>query len=402
MQYVAFGDDDDRRGDAGMARGFDRRGAPIGGVGGPAQVMAREPGHRVAGQDAVALGIFRVAGAGQCVVANRIHQRLQPQSRAAGVARQQRHDRGEIGAGAVAVDAQPFGVGAKARGVGMDPFERGERILHRRREFVLRPHPVVDRGDQCADTRAQVAGDEIVGVEAADDVAAAMVVDDRRRRRRRVGPVEAQADSAGRAGDLALLNPRHRQRLGLARPRRRLHLGARLGRGHVLDRPQLGLGHRVQHLDNLRMEPRHRRPPLLRGDGGGLRRFRVQFAQPRHDLLGEESDVLDRVGMVEKAALAEHQQVPEPADAVVQRLDLVVDVVGRAGKAGAALDQLLDRRRRLVDRVAVPVADKAAALAAGLEHRDVGRERVVPRRVGELLGHDRRGADVVGGKIGAA
>src|SRR6266699_1000262 len=69
------------------------------------------------------------------------------------------------------------------------------------------------------------------------------------------------------------------------------------------------------------------------------------------------------------ATLSKHQQVAEAADAVVERLDLVVHISGRTGEAGAALDQLLDRRRPLVDRIAVAVADKAATLAAGFERR---------------------------------
>jgi len=50
----------------------------------------------------------------------------------------------------------------------------------------------------------------------------------------------------------------------------------------------------------------------------------------------------------------------------------------------------------------VPIPDEAATLAARFEHRDVGGKRVVAGRVGEWLGHDRRGADIVGGEIGAA
>src|SRR5216683_1322279 len=92
---------------------------------------------------------------------------------------------------------------------------------------------------------------------------------------------------------------------------------------------------------------------------------RAELAQTRQHLLGEQGDVGNRVGVVEEAALAEHQQVAEAADAVVERLDLVVHIVGRTGETGAALDQLLDRRGPLVDRVAVAVAHKATALAAG-------------------------------------
>ena len=79
---------------------------------------------------------------------------------------------------------------------------------------------------------------------------------------------------------------------------------------------------------------------LLRGGHRGLLRFRVELAQPRHDLLPEQGDVRDRIGMVEETALAEEQQMAKPADPVVERLDLAVDVVGRPGKAGGALHQL--------------------------------------------------------------
>ena len=106
------------------------------------------------------------------------------------------------------------------------------------------------------------------------------------------------------------------------------------------------------------------RPLLRRGDGNGLGRAPVQLAQPRHDLTAEQRDIGHRVGMVEKPALPEHLEVAEAADAVAERLYLIVDIVRGAGEAGAALDQLLDRRSRLLDRVAVAVADKTATLAA--------------------------------------
>src|SRR4051794_34939043 len=92
-------------------------------------------------------------------------------------------------------------------------------------------------------------------------------------------------------------------------------------------------------------------------------RYRIELAQTWQDLLGEQGDVGDRVGMIEKTALTEHQEIAEAADAVVQRLDLVVHVIGRPGETGAALDQLLDRCRPLIDRIAVAVPYKAAALA---------------------------------------
>src|SRR6516225_11770746 len=90
----------------------------------------------------------------------------------------------------------------------------------------------------------------------------------------------------------------------------------------------------------------------------------------------------------------------EAADAVTERLDLAVNVIRRAGKAGAALDQLLDRSGCLFDWVAMPVPDKAAAPATRFQHRNIGGKRVVAGRVGERLSHNRRGPDIVGGKVG--
>src|ERR1700722_16589508 len=104
--------------------------------------------------------------------------------------------------------------------------------------------------------------------------------------------------------------------------------------------------------------------PLLSRHRGSRPTRRTEFLQTRQHLLGEQGDVGDGIGMVEKTALAEHQQIAEAADTVMQRLDLVVHVVGRAGEAGAALNELLDRRCPLVDRIAMAVAHKAAALAA--------------------------------------
>src|SRR6266851_9042554 len=95
---------------------------------------------------------------------------------------------------------------------------------------------------------------------------------------------------------------------------------------------------------------------LLRRCRGSLLRFRIELAQPRHDLFPEQCYVRYRIGVVEKAPLAEEQQVAKAADPVVERLDLVVDVVGRPGKAGGALHQLLEGGGGVFDRVAVAVA----------------------------------------------
>jgi hypothetical protein len=76
--------------------------------------------------------------------------------------------------------------------------------------------------------------------------------------------------------------------------------------------------------------------------GNSLPRLRIEFAQAWHDLLRKERDIGDGIFMVQEAALAKHQQMAKAADAVAERLDLIVHVVRRTRKTGAALDQLLD------------------------------------------------------------
>jgi hypothetical protein len=70
---------------------------------------------------------------------------------------------------------------------------------------VLGGHPVVDRDDDCAGGVAELAAEDVVGVEVADRPAAAVVVDERGKRarpgRRSAGaerPVDAQRDRAVR------------------------------------------------------------------------------------------------------------------------------------------------------------------------------------------------------------
>ena len=261
VQHVAFGGDDDRRRDAGEARRQQRRGAPILGVVHGAQVMAAEPFHRVGSEDAESGRISLVARAAHAEIGDRIDQRLQTNFRPAPVARDQRHDRGEVGAGAVAMHAEPFRIGAEARGVGVHPVEPGHRILDRRRKAVLRPHPVVDRDDDRLRPAAQIARDQIVAVETADHMPAAVEIDDRRQGPGGVRPIDPHRDRARRAGDRAVLDARGRQRLGLARGGHDLHLPARRVGRHRLDRLQVEPRHRLQHFLDLRVQVRHRLPP---------------------------------------------------------------------------------------------------------------------------------------------
>jgi hypothetical protein len=120
----------------------------------------------------------------------------------------------------------------------MNPLKGGKAVIHRGRDFVLRPHAVIDRSDHRPGPAAEVVGDEIVRIETTNDVAAAMKMDnDRHRRCRLKRPVEPQADHPAGAGDETLLDLCDRKRLGLAGTCGRLHLVARLGGCHLLDRP---------------------------------------------------------------------------------------------------------------------------------------------------------------------
>ena len=260
MQHIAFGRDDDRRRRAGKVCRLQWRGPPILGVLGAAQIVIPEPQHRLARQDAVAGREFAVARHRHRVVGDRINERLQAQSRLIGAARHQRDNGGEVGAGAVAMDAEPGGVRAEAAGIGVHPLQCREAVIDRGGEFVLGPHAVIDRSDKRPGAGAQIARDEIMRIEASDHVATAVVIDDRRHRIARIGllrPVEAQPDRACGARDHALLDARDRQRLGLPGARRLFHLCPRLRGSQGLDRPQPCCGLRLQHRLNLWVQFRH-------------------------------------------------------------------------------------------------------------------------------------------------
>ena len=104
--------------------------------------------------------------------------------------------------------------------------------------------------------------------------------------------------------------------------------------------------------------------------------------------------------VVEEAALAEEQDMPDAAHAVVEVLDLVVDVVRRAGEDRVGVHQLLHRCGLLVDLLALAIDE---LLAGGiLEHRHIRADRIVAGWIGERFGHDHVGAHVIGDQVGAA
>jgi len=122
---------------------------------------------------------------------------------------------------------------------------------------MLRTHAVIDRSNERPGPAAQVTGNEIMSVEAANDVASAMVVNNHRHRHQLLRPIKAQEDLAGGTGDHALLDTRNGKRLGLARPRGGFHLLTRLCRRHLFDRPKPRLGHQPQDFLDLWMKARH-------------------------------------------------------------------------------------------------------------------------------------------------
>ena len=120
-------------------------------------------------------------------------QELQAQPRAAAVASQQRHARGQAAAGALAADRDPVGVHAELRGVLGHPHQGGVAVLERGRERVLRRQAVVDGDHDRTDLGGDPAAVRVVQVEAADDEAAAVEVDQRRAAARRGRPAGSGA-----------------------------------------------------------------------------------------------------------------------------------------------------------------------------------------------------------------
>ena len=105
---------------------------------------------------------------------------------------------------------------------------------------------------------------------------------------------------------------------------------------------------------------------------------------------------------IEEAALAKKQEMTETTNPIIEGLDLIVNVVRRTSEHGIGVHELLDGGLRVVDGVAFAVLHEPPFLGAGLQHRDVGTDRIVARRVGERLEHGRRGTHVAGDQIGTA
>ena len=109
---------------------------------------------------------------------DRVDEQLEPQRRAARVARQLRDDGGEVAAGGVARDRHPARVGAELGGVLRGPLRRRPRVVDGGRELRLRRQPVADVQHDRARRVGQRAADRVVRLVRAEQPAAAVEVDD--------------------------------------------------------------------------------------------------------------------------------------------------------------------------------------------------------------------------------
>ena len=117
-----------------------RRGAPVAGSA-PASgdVVVVEVGHRVAASAGSPGRCVGVRGRAAALVGRRVDQQLEGERQVAGVARGERHHRGEVAAGAVAADGEARCASMPQRGgLALHPARRGDAVVDRGREAVLR------------------------------------------------------------------------------------------------------------------------------------------------------------------------------------------------------------------------------------------------------------------------
>ena len=106
------------------------------------------------------------------------------------------------------------------------------------------------------------------------------------------------------------------------------------------------------------------------------------------------------------AALAHHQEVAEAADMVVERLDLLDHIVGRAGEAEAGVDDVFDARScagRPAGRCAAGMRVRSGRLRRSRAISASARVAAtdIAGRVGELRRDHARGAAVAEDLVGA-
>src|SRR4030095_13495447 len=106
-----------------------------------------------------------------------IDEHLEGEGRAARVAREQRHHRGEIAACAVAAYRELVAVHAQVGAVRGDPARGRPRVVYRGGELVLGGQTIVHRDHAHARRGGELAAEHVVGLEIAAHPADAVEVD---------------------------------------------------------------------------------------------------------------------------------------------------------------------------------------------------------------------------------
>src|SRR5260370_34077822 len=84
--------------------------------------------------------------------------------------------------------------------------------------------------------------------------------------------------------------------------------------------------------------------PLSRSGGSRGRRRLLILLEPRKNLIGEQRQVLDRVGVPHGASVVHHQEISHSATILAKIGELVVDLGMHPAKPATSIDQFLYAR----------------------------------------------------------
>src|SRR5262249_50946881 len=88
------------------------------------------------------------------------------------------------------------------------------------------------------------------------------------------------------------------------------------------------------------------------GGGRGWRRLLI-FFEPRENRVGEQRQVLDRVGVRQGAGVAHHQEISHAAAILAKIDDLIVDLRRRAAEQDSGIYQFLYARAAHIDDASI-------------------------------------------------
>ena len=142
------------------------------------------------------------------MVRHGIHQQHRARRGLAGIPQPDRRHRGHGAADAVAGERNARGVAAEIARMRKDPARRSQAILRRGGELVLRRQRVVHRDNDHPGPPAELAGQAVMRLDAADDEAAAVEEHDDGPARLQIGAVDADGNGPARAGNRAILHMR--------------------------------------------------------------------------------------------------------------------------------------------------------------------------------------------------